>query len=233
MKYDSIRYLLLSMPSSIDSRISPLFLVGMQPFATTLFGVPFPLPKPQGPRAQQLKTMPECWIRGLHEASTQGIEATSANLFRRSALGFSKSRRPCRSAPRMLTFRNALVISQPWNRLAGDHARDNHAIGWQAVTLCIVFSCALSGGLVQPPNTAQLIVLNQSVQNTPPDDRGSFDIFSCFPWCCRASVLDLFASMAQDPFGCREPFKILCAGPYDHVPVAILRAEPCGHALVP
>ena len=57
------------------------FLVGVQPFATTLFGVPIPLPTPQGRRAQQFKTRPEYWIRGLHEASTQGTEATSANLY--------------------------------------------------------------------------------------------------------------------------------------------------------
>ncbi len=31
---------------------------------------------PQGRLVQQLKTMPEHWIQGLHEASTQGIEAT-------------------------------------------------------------------------------------------------------------------------------------------------------------
>ena len=68
-----------------------LFLVGMQPFATTLFGVLFPLPTPQGRRVQQLKTRPECWIRGLHEASTQGTEATSADLFRKEYLGMQRS----------------------------------------------------------------------------------------------------------------------------------------------
>ena len=41
-------------------------------------------PTRQGCQEQQLKTMPECWIRGLHEVSTQGIEATSTNLFRRT-----------------------------------------------------------------------------------------------------------------------------------------------------
>ena len=71
--------------------ITRLFLVGVQPFATTAFGVPIPLPTPQGRRAQQLKTRPECWIRGLHEASTQGIEATSANLFRKECLGMQRS----------------------------------------------------------------------------------------------------------------------------------------------
>ena len=55
-------------------------LVGVQPFFA-LLDVPFPLPTPQGRRAKQLKTRPECWIRGLREASTQGIEATSANPF--------------------------------------------------------------------------------------------------------------------------------------------------------
>ena len=68
-----------------------LFLVGAQPFATTLFGVPVLIPTPQERRAQQLKTRPECWMRGLHEASTQGIEATSANLFRTECLGMQRS----------------------------------------------------------------------------------------------------------------------------------------------
>ena len=67
------------------------FLWACSLFSTTLFGVPFPLPTPQGRRAQQLKTRPECWIRGLHEASTQGIEATSANLFRKECLGMQRS----------------------------------------------------------------------------------------------------------------------------------------------
>ena len=57
-----------------------------------MFGVPFPLPTPQGRRAQQqLKIRHERWIRGLHEASTQGIEATSANLFRKECLGMQRS----------------------------------------------------------------------------------------------------------------------------------------------
>ncbi len=62
-----------------------------QIYETIMFGVPIPLPTPQGRRAQQLKTRPECWIRGLHEASTQGIEATSANLFRKECLGMQRS----------------------------------------------------------------------------------------------------------------------------------------------
>ena len=58
---------------------------------TTLLGVPFLLPTPQGRLVQQLMTRPECWIRGLHKASTQGIEATSANLFRKECLGIQQS----------------------------------------------------------------------------------------------------------------------------------------------
>ena len=64
--------------------------MSVQPFATTLFRVPSPLPTPQGRRAQQLKTGPECWIRGLHEASTQGIEATTANLFKKECPGMQQ-----------------------------------------------------------------------------------------------------------------------------------------------
>ena len=56
-------------PGSDDTRnLAPLgegageglFLVGVQPFVTTLFGVPILLPTPQGRRVQQLKTGPEC-----------------------------------------------------------------------------------------------------------------------------------------------------------------------------
>ena len=71
--------------------LASYFLWACSLSSTTLFGVPFPLPTPQGRRAQQLKTRPECWIRGLHEASTQGIEATSANLFRKECLGMQRS----------------------------------------------------------------------------------------------------------------------------------------------
>ena len=76
--------------SSYSSGLN-FFLWACSLFSTALFGVPFPLPTPQGRRAQQLKTRPECWIRGLHEASTQGIEATSANLFRKECLGMQRS----------------------------------------------------------------------------------------------------------------------------------------------
>ena len=65
-----------------------IFLVSVQPFSTRLFGVPIPLPTLQGCRAQQLKTRLECWIRRLHEASTQ---ATSANLFGKECLGMQQS----------------------------------------------------------------------------------------------------------------------------------------------
>ena len=96
-------------------------------FSTTLFEVHIPLSTPQGRRAQHLETRPECWIRGLHKASTQGIEATSANLFRKPEEGLpwdvakpEGASRPLR--PQMLIFRNAIVTSQPWYRLADGQA---------------------------------------------------------------------------------------------------------------
>ena len=50
------------------------FFCGVQPepFATILFGMPIPSPTSKS----------QCWIRGLHEASTQGIVATTAKLHR-------------------------------------------------------------------------------------------------------------------------------------------------------
>jgi hypothetical protein len=81
-----------------------------------LFGVPIHLHTLQGRQVQQFKTRPECWIRGLNEASTQSTEATSANLFWKECLGLKRS-------PKDMLFRswNAIVTSQP-------------GIGWQAVT---------------------------------------------------------------------------------------------------
>ena len=85
MKWRKKSYFLIFSHCQLSQLV--LFLVGVQPFSTTLFGVPFPLPTPQGRRAQQLKTRLECWIRGLHEASTQGKE----QLFRKECLGMQRS----------------------------------------------------------------------------------------------------------------------------------------------
>ena len=43
-------------------------------------------------------------------------------------MGCSEARRPCRSAPQELNFRNSIVTPQPWNRLAGGHAGDPSAV---------------------------------------------------------------------------------------------------------
>ena len=61
--------------SDIDHRIMQhmegegAIFVSVQPFSTTLFGVPFPLPTPQGRRDSQLRTMPEREIRMLRKAT--------------------------------------------------------------------------------------------------------------------------------------------------------------------
>ena len=44
--------------------VESIFLWACSLFSTTLFGVPFPLPTPQGRRAQQLKTRPESGFEG-------------------------------------------------------------------------------------------------------------------------------------------------------------------------
>ncbi len=48
--------------------ISSVFMC-VQPDSTTLFGVPFPLPTPQGRWDRQLRDMPETEIRGLRPAT--------------------------------------------------------------------------------------------------------------------------------------------------------------------
>ena len=48
--------------------ISPIF-VSVQPSSTTLYGVPFPLPTPQGRRDSQLRTRPQREIRMLRKAT--------------------------------------------------------------------------------------------------------------------------------------------------------------------
>jgi hypothetical protein len=47
---------------------------------TALFGLHSPFPSSLGCRAQQLDTMRECWIRGINNAPTKGVEATSEKL---------------------------------------------------------------------------------------------------------------------------------------------------------
>ena len=71
-------------------------------------------------------------------------------------MGCSEARRPCCSAPQMLILRNAIVTSQPWNRLAGGHARCCAVYLGHAMILWI--SCYLSAGtqLCPPPAVAFL-----------------------------------------------------------------------------
>jgi hypothetical protein len=58
---------------------------------------PFPSPHFKG---QQLKTRPEYRIGGLHEASAQGIEATSANLLEKECLGVRQNPKAMLPRPR-------------------------------------------------------------------------------------------------------------------------------------
>jgi len=46
-----------------------LFLVGVQPFSTTLFGMPFPHPTPQGRWVQQHRKVPEICVLKMHMAA--------------------------------------------------------------------------------------------------------------------------------------------------------------------
>jgi hypothetical protein len=88
---------------------------------------------PQGRRAQQLKTRPECWIRGLHEASTQGTDGTSANLFRKDCIGMQRSPkamllRDCHLPPMESDGRRSRPVSRyctdyRWNARDGNKGR--------------------------------------------------------------------------------------------------------------
>ena len=83
-----------------------MIFVSVQPFSTTLFGVPFPLPTPQGRRDSQ--------------GNTQDMETTSANLFRKDCQGRSETRRPSRPASRIQSS-EAIVTSQPRTQLTGGY----------------------------------------------------------------------------------------------------------------
>jgi hypothetical protein len=86
---------------SADKRLRPVMtFVSVQPSSTTLFGVAFPLPKPQGRRDSHLRTMPKREIRMLHKATSRTWRpllqayqgsiskvATSASLSRKECQG--------------------------------------------------------------------------------------------------------------------------------------------------
>ncbi len=67
-----------------------LIFVGVQPFSTTLFGVPSLLPTPQGRRGSQLSPgRDHAQVRDSYAAqgNTQNMEATLANLLRKECQG--------------------------------------------------------------------------------------------------------------------------------------------------
>ena len=96
-----------------------MFLKGMQPHWTTLFGVPFPHPTPQGRRDQTLRKVPEAEFesctrqpsgqRGCHgKPMDKGVPRTTL-----------------RPSPSISIFQ-AICTSQPWIQLAGGYARWHH-----------------------------------------------------------------------------------------------------------
>ncbi len=88
-----------------------------------LFGMPFPLPTPQGRRDSQFRTMPNREIRMLRDATnTQDMEAISANLFRKKFQDCSETRGQSRPTP-LVQSSGAIVTSQAWIQLTGGYAR--------------------------------------------------------------------------------------------------------------
>ncbi len=68
----------------------------VQPCSTTLFGVPFLLPTPQGRWDRRLRDIPETDIRGLHYATlrTRGTFGKPMQGLGPRRLGSSSSERP-------------------------------------------------------------------------------------------------------------------------------------------
>ena len=72
--------------------------VCVQPYSTTLFGVPFPLPTPQGAGIGNSGTSPRPRFEGCARQPS-GQEAHSANLFRKECQGCNEARKLSCPAP--------------------------------------------------------------------------------------------------------------------------------------
>ena len=88
-----------------------VFHVGLQPFSTTLFGVPFPHPTPQGRWAQRHRKVPESCVRRMHKAAFRTPRQHWQMYEERTQ---RDATRPEGRAAQPHTFCAAIVTSQPW-----------------------------------------------------------------------------------------------------------------------
>jgi hypothetical protein len=77
-----------------------IIFVCVQPCSTTLFGVPFPLPTPQGAGIGNSGTSPRPRFEGCARQPS-GQKAHSANLFRKECQGCNEARKPSCPAPQL------------------------------------------------------------------------------------------------------------------------------------
>ena len=91
--------------------ITLCIFVCVQPYSTTLFGVPFPLPTPQGAGIGNSGTSPRPRFEGCARQPS-GHEATSANLFRKECQGCNEARKPSCPAPQFTLPRRLSPPSQ-------------------------------------------------------------------------------------------------------------------------
>jgi hypothetical protein len=111
-----------------------MIFVYVQPYSTTLFGVPFPFPTPQGAGIGNSGRCPRPRFEGC-AWQPSGQEAHSANLFRKECQGCSEARKPSCPATQIQSS-EAILTSRPWfaaARLTGGYAR------WLIVHLVAIF----------------------------------------------------------------------------------------------
>ncbi len=97
--------------------------VSVQPTSTTLFGVPFPLPTPQGRRDSHLRTLPKREIRMLRKATPRTWRPLRQIYQGRSARVAARPEGQAAPSPRIQSS-GAIVTSQPWIQMTGGYARN-------------------------------------------------------------------------------------------------------------
>jgi len=98
-----------------------VFLVDVEPFSTTLFGMPFPHPTPQGRGVQQHRKVPESCVQRMHKAAFRTPRQPWQTYEERLP---EDATRPEGQAALLHRFRSstAIVTSQRWVLLTSGYA---------------------------------------------------------------------------------------------------------------